>query len=147
MLSRAPEVKRAIFNALTTALDGDGDVTVWLGQPTPETNPYEYVIVGPEDTPMTVSQEWRGLGSRTEMIDVPIEIEVFRDGDNAADAEDRSWEIATAVADLLADKSTFDPTVFSGHPSALSQVTRAFSNGRASTITITVHAEAVTRGI
>jgi hypothetical protein len=148
MLSRAPEIKRALYTGLKTALDGDSVVTVHLGTPPPETNAYEYVIVGPEDTPTEIEQEWRGFGAgatRTEHVDLPIQVKVFKDGQHQTLAEDRSWEIAGAVDDLITARTLeVSGTVFGSLPARLTQTTETFTDGHTSTITLTVHCEAVT---
>ena len=144
-LSLAQDAKRALYDALVTALP---DVKVFVGGAIDR--PEECVVIGPQDRPLTFDQEWRGFGAgstRTEELAIPVSVIVYRGGEDEFTAEDRSWELAEHVADWLATRPLEQFGIHAGRPDRGEQVTAVFKDGRESTITFNVTCEGVARGI
>lgn len=152
-LSNIPAVKRALFDALKVYAFEDPQPGIWYSTPNVDHDFHDNVIVGPADVPARSSQEWATMGAggqRDERIDVPVRVEVFREGTDEFDAEARAWDLAAAVAGVLAERP-FDPMVYESHPDDFEQATTPATAdevvGRMATVNLVVRCSSRISGI
>jgi hypothetical protein len=148
-LSNVPTVKRALYDALQAATYTDPQPGVWYSDPNLDHQYYDNIVVAPGDTPVRARQEWVTIGAgaqRSEDIEIPVLVEVFRSGTDAFDADDRVWELAEAIATVLHGRP-FPEQVLATHPTDFEQVTGNSNDGRLARLTLTVSVSSRISGI
>src|SRR5438128_1365187 len=102
-LSNLPAAKRALYDALKAATYTDPQPGVWHSTPNVDHNFHDNMIVGPAETPARVSAEWGALGRRRrdETFTIPIRVEVFREGTDEFDVEERAWDLAERIQAVI----------------------------------------------
>lgn len=150
-LSNAKNATRALYTAIKAATFTDPQPEVWNGEVNVDHDPHDVIYVQPDaDTPVRISQEWLGFGAgaqRRESIDIPLRIQVVREGTDPAEAEDRAWALAEAVAGVLAADQSLGGNVLSSLPADMASSVENFEDGRKAFVTMTVTCEARARGI